>query len=1195
MNAFVRASRVDAPSYLCWHGDAPVGKTVLLADYVSRRPPVEADILTFFVSAAHGTNTRAEFEKEIVDQIDDLLGRDGSPVPGNAREWLALFAEAAAKSTTHGRKLLLVVDGLDDDLAWSGLAAESGTPESGTEADLGSGAGRRPVRGSIAALLPARPPSGMRIIVSLRRWVRFPDDLPPRRHPLRQFRHLRSLLPVAGVALIRQPPPDAAALGEPVAGLLAVARGGLRTTDLAELTGFPAERVERLLQGPAGRALMTDDPVFGTYALAGLSLAQVVREELGEAGVLRHTRALLAWSRRWRTDGWPDGTPPYLLAHQLRLLTDSAERAAYVLDLPRLRRLARTAGPHTALAQLDAFEGEIGEASDDDGLAMLVPLCAARSLLLRETHEVPDGAASLFVRLGDAERACVLARSAPTPVTRAVHLADVAVELAYAQQSHKGHMYEGRAEPDVAAVVREAVEWLVHDCARRTSPGAVPDPGTHVRLLAAARTLAGLTGQAAARPLVRAVLQDPAVGTDALAKAAGMLDPERDADVVAVLRGRAETLGSGGMRAQAAAVDLWGALARAVPSLSPYAGSCIEAVCEGLGDVDGLAAVDVLASAASALIALPAKRPRAALELTRRAVALVHKVIEASKDPASSSEEDQAHLGHELAGTLARLAQAAADTGATRADIDDIGRLLETLPEELRVGVLGDPQLERAQWVVEVARNEKAWQDRVVAAAAEEKRRAERRRKDAGRESRTEESEGARMPSATRRGATSRRLETHRRSAGLPSAGDDPHPDHPSVLLLLEAEDQLGTGNLLRSRELLETALRNRSTARPSTPANSPHLTDGWTVDLCQAMGALGRADEAEALARSRPGPHERARHLAALSLGCSLAGHDSSGTRHAREAARLMPDGATPELANAVAQALAHTGDEPAALAMVQGRTIGQQGQALTAVAVGLVRHCPEGAARVTRPLIENLVRRMDAVGLGSPPSLLPELAALHLAFPDVRRPDPMLSDALHRAVLHLTGPSLSWSTRPMAVPGLLARLGCLPEAAVDIVESSTARWRRSFRPGQDSSAELALLAAVDGDTSAVWRYADAARTPEDRSTTLRTAALYLAGGQVALTTDSRAEDRTIRTCLALARVHGGGSPTGGETARHIVLRMLKSDAWTHTIPLLPALAPGALGHLGAIAGARAGIQKEPTAEAPRAPRHGGEALTIG
>lgn len=1182
MKAFAQDSRSGAPSYLCWHADGPVGKTTLLAGYVRHKPPTGSDILTFFVSPPHATDTRAEFENEIAGQIDRLLGKSGrSRVPKGTRAWNALFTEAAEKSAGHGRNLLLVVDGLDDDVAWSGDLAgpgredSSGAPKSrarsGGELEGTKRVVRRSARESIAALLPSLPPPNMRVIVSLRHCAPLPRDVPEKRHPLRQSRHLRTLLPIAGVPRLRQPPPDAIALGEPIAGLLAVADGGLRTTDLAELTGLSADHLDRLVQGPAGRALVTEDPVLGTYALADSRLVRAVREEAGGAAVLRYTEELLLWSRRWRAAGWPDDTPPYPLAHQLRLLTGTAERASYVLDLPRLRRLARTAGPDIPLAQLDAFEKEIGAAADvtsADRLAALTSLYGARSLL-RQAHDtyVPDGAPALYVRLGDAERARGLARSAPTAVDRAVHLADAAVELAYAGQPSVGHTHL-----NVDALVREAAEWLARDRAHQGFPGPLREPEPYVRLLCAAGTLARLNGPGAARPVLRAVLQDPAAGTAAITEAAGKLD------AVMTLYSRAEMLSVGDLRARTAAVELYGALAQVAPYLGPYAGDRVEAVCEELGDTEGLGAVDVLATAASVLVALPAKRHRRAAEQLRRARARMHRAIEALRDSDSPSDADRAHLRRELAGTLERLAEA---TVAMKAmgDHDGVRRQMEAVPEDQRVGILGDHLLERAQSILDAAENERARRAGEAAQEAAEKseteRKAKRRKADAERAALNE----ARMtrggqatrapqptqtePEDTRASSLPRRSASHRRSTGLLRPGDGPYPDRPEqplLPLLLEADDEVGAGRLLRGRELLEAALRSRPAAQP---ASTSHLPEDWTAELCQAMGAAGASDEAEALVRHLPGTHARARHLAALSLGCSLAGHDGPGIRHARSAAGLLPTGAAPDLANAVAQALAHAGEEAAATAMVTGDTA-QRLQALTAVAAGLVRHSPEAAARVAEPLVEVLARRMER---GTPRVPLPELAALLLAFPDVRNPIPRLSDTLGLAVLRVAAPSMAAPERSMAVLALLERLRCLPDEAVNAAESSVGRWRRARRPGPQPSAELALLAAVNDDTAAVWRHADAARTPNDRATALGTAAAYLAGTQVAPAADSGAHDRVIRTCLALARAVGDDSPSAEERARDIALGLLQSDAWTRTIPLLPSLAPGALGHLTAMA----------------------------
>ncbi|MEV7653601.1 hypothetical protein AB0O39_05435 [Streptomyces anulatus] len=1183
MKAFAQDARPGAPSYLCWHADGPVGKTTLLAGYVRHKPPIGSDILTFFVSASHATDTRAEFENEIAGQIDRLLCEPGSPVPKGTRAWNTRFAEAAGKSAGHGRSLLLVVDGLDDDVAWSGdlagpgRADKSGVPKSGVrpggELKGPDRVVRRSARESIAALLPSLPPPNMRVIVSLRRCTPVPRDVPEKRHPLRQSRHLRMLQPIAGVPRLRQPPPDAIALGEPVAGLLAVANGGLRIADLAELTGLSTDHLDRLVQGPTGRALVTEDPVLGTYALADPRLVRAVREEVGGAAVLRYTEELLLWSRRWRAAGWPDDTPPYPLAHQLHLLTGTTERASYVVDLLRLRRLARTAGPDIPLAQLDAFEEEIGVAADvtsADRLAALTSLYGARSLL-RRAHDtyVPDGAPALYVRLGDAERARGLARSAPTAVDRAVHLADTAVELASVGQSPVG-----RAHLNVDALVREAVEWLARDRAHQGFPGSFREPELYVRLLCAAGTLARLYGTGAAQPLFRAVLQVPAAGTAAITEAAGKLD------AVMTLYSRAETLSAGDLRARTAAVELYGALAQVAPYLGPYAGDRVEAVCEELGDTEGLGVVDVLATAASALVTLPAKRHRRAAEQLRKARARMRQTIEALKDSDSPSdalsEADRAHLRRELAGTLDRLAKA---TVAMKAigDYDGIRRQMEAVPENQRVGILGDPLLERAQSILDAAENKRAQRVGEAAQEAAEKsemeRKAKRRKADAERAALNKARMAHRAqvtrapqptqkePEDTRPSSPPRHPQLHRRSTGLLRPGDGPYPDRPEqplLPLLLEVDDEVGAGRLLRGRELLEVALRSRPQF-----ASTSYPPESWTAELCQAMGSAGASDEAEALVQHLPDTPARARHLAALSLGCSLAGHDDPGTRHARAAARLLPTGAAPDLTNVVAQALAHAGDEDAATAMVTGDTA-QRLQVLTAVAAGLVRHCPEAAARIAEPLVEVLARRMET---GTPRVPLPELAALLLAFPDVRNPAPWLRETLGRAVLRVAAPSMAAPERTMAVLALLERLRCLPDEAVNAAVSSVGRWRRDRQSGPQPATELALLAAVNGDIASVWQHADLAWTPDDRATALGAAAAYLAGTQVAPAADRGAHDRVIRTCLALARAVEHDGSSAEETARDIALGLLKSDAWTRTVPLLPSLAPVALRPLAAMA----------------------------
>src|SRR6201993_1050744 len=80
------------------------------------------------------------------------------------------MAQAAAACQQAGGRLVLVVDGLDED----------------------RGVTTGPGAHSIAGLLPASPPNGMRVIVAGRPNPPIPDDVPDW-HPLRDPAIIRSL------------------------------------------------------------------------------------------------------------------------------------------------------------------------------------------------------------------------------------------------------------------------------------------------------------------------------------------------------------------------------------------------------------------------------------------------------------------------------------------------------------------------------------------------------------------------------------------------------------------------------------------------------------------------------------------------------------------------------------------------------------------------------------------------------------------------------------------------------------------------------------------------------------------------------------------------------------------------------------------------------------------------------------------
>ncbi|MFE6461734.1 hypothetical protein ACFVP0_30305 [Streptomyces cinereoruber] len=164
-------------------GEGVGGESALLS-WLVLRPPAGVHVVSFFVTARFaGQSDREAFIDVVMEQLAALLGRS---VPAHlagatrAAHLLALLDDAATVCREQGSRLVLVVDGLDE--------------------ALGVTAG--PDAYSIAALLPARPPAGMRVIVAGRLAPPLPGDMPDR-HPLREPAAVRLLEPSRDAEVIR--------------------------------------------------------------------------------------------------------------------------------------------------------------------------------------------------------------------------------------------------------------------------------------------------------------------------------------------------------------------------------------------------------------------------------------------------------------------------------------------------------------------------------------------------------------------------------------------------------------------------------------------------------------------------------------------------------------------------------------------------------------------------------------------------------------------------------------------------------------------------------------------------------------------------------------------------------------------------------------------------------------------------------
>ncbi len=155
--------------YRWWQAPAWAGKSALMSWFVLH-PPERVRVVSFFITARlAGQSDRNAFLESVLWQLTDITGRDSPAILSETsrQAWfLEQLTEASFVCRHDGKQLILLVDGLDEDHVADGH--------------------------SIAALLPAPVPEGLRVIVAGRPHPPIPSDV-PLRHPLRDQAIVRPL------------------------------------------------------------------------------------------------------------------------------------------------------------------------------------------------------------------------------------------------------------------------------------------------------------------------------------------------------------------------------------------------------------------------------------------------------------------------------------------------------------------------------------------------------------------------------------------------------------------------------------------------------------------------------------------------------------------------------------------------------------------------------------------------------------------------------------------------------------------------------------------------------------------------------------------------------------------------------------------------------------------------------------------
>ncbi|WP_341716422.1 hypothetical protein QQG74_20690 [Micromonospora sp. FIMYZ51] len=426
----------DRGPYAWWRAGAWAGKSALLSTFVLHPPAAltaaGVQLVSFFITAWQaGQDTRESFTKAVLGQLCSLTGKDLPAVTDDGtREilMLTLLREAAAERQAAGGRLVLIVDGLDEERDTS----------------------LSPYANSIAGLLPADPPHGMRVIVAGRPNPPLPADVPGS-HPLRDptiicrldaSRHAddKGRLSRAELRRILK----GSDVERDLLGLLTASRGGLSQADLRELAGAELLTVEDVLHTVAGRTFTRRGGVWSAeadevYLLGHEELQRTAVDYLGAHRLAAYRERLHAWADTYRgRDGgtpWPPHTPEYLLRDYPRMLAEIGEidrLVALATDPARQDRMLDLSGGDAAVLNEILEAQSLIMARPEPDLAALARLSRHRAALQARNAAIPPNLPALWARLGQPVRAESLAHSIPNKNKQVQALAETARACAVA-------------------------------------------------------------------------------------------------------------------------------------------------------------------------------------------------------------------------------------------------------------------------------------------------------------------------------------------------------------------------------------------------------------------------------------------------------------------------------------------------------------------------------------------------------------------------------------------------------------------------------------------------------------------------------------------------------------------------------------------------------------------------------------------
>lgn len=420
--------------YLVWHADEWAGKTALLATFVAEAPR-GVDVISFFINRNRPDQRSArDYLDSVSRQLEAYLDEAPTEAYGAFQRgrYLELLKRASHTAINNGRSLVLVVDALDEDLAF-----EPGHP--GEE--------------SIVSLLPNGIP-GLHVVVATRPYQHVLEAA-NEHHPFRKTPAVRLEASPFAASIRDEARQQIRAVAQggdrterSILGFLAGAGVGLCANDLAAMIGAgndepvpPAQvlhrlhtnlsRVVRRAQNPLNfvEATSYQEP----YEWSHETIPRSVEDDLGSEYIERYRRRLSHWVDAGLKAGWNQNRSPFFESGYPQMLIAAS-------DLDRLVECAVDFDRHDWLYSRrggdDQAQTEINNAiqlglrsSQPRDVAELVALRFAQARLSARSDSLPSGLLQLLVRLGYASRAIARASHLAAAKDRAVALAAVAEAL----------------------------------------------------------------------------------------------------------------------------------------------------------------------------------------------------------------------------------------------------------------------------------------------------------------------------------------------------------------------------------------------------------------------------------------------------------------------------------------------------------------------------------------------------------------------------------------------------------------------------------------------------------------------------------------------------------------------------------------------------------------------------------------------